>query len=654
MKKSLLLGVALAALALGVPASAELKFKPGEDPRFNWANYDDLKKVDLKGETLTIFGPWRGEDEALVRSVLDYFTDATGVEVKYSSSENYEQQIVIDTQAGSPPNIAILPQPGLIQDLASKGLLTPLGDDIANWVKDNYGAGQSWVDLGTYKGKDGKPGFFAFPYKADVKSLVWYSPDNFEEAGYKVPKTMEELTGARPRRSSPTAARRGASGSVRAAPPAGRRPTGSRTSCCAPSRPRSTTSGSRTRSRSTIRRVVDAIDDFGKIAKNDKMVDGGAAGGRGDRLPRQPEGPLRRAAEVLPAPSGVVHPVLLPGGHEARRGRRLLLLSRPMRRKPELGKPVLGAGTLAMITKDSPAARAFIEFLKMPLAHEIWMAQSSFLTPFKSANTDAYASDALKKQGEILANATTFRFDGSDLMPGKIGAGAFWTGMVDFVGGKSRPGRRGRHPEEPGTRSSSSFGTSRSVAQVAGLNSRIRTCRSARQSEPRRWRSPQSGVRRIAIRPMRGGTHGSSDILGHFRHHRRRRRLRRLFLGRQQAARPRSFPSRGVSGAAAIDNLRRQGMIRPWLFVGPALIILVIYLIYPVIETLRLSFLDRARRSTSSASPTTSGPSATASSATRSSTTCCGWPWCRPPAPSSGWSSPCSPTASGGATSPRA
>ncbi len=27
--------------------------------------------------------------------------------------------------------------------------------------------------------------------------------------------------------------------------------------------------------------------------------------------------------------------------------------------------------------------------------------------------------------------------DGSDLMPGPIGAGAFWTGMVDFVNGKS-------------------------------------------------------------------------------------------------------------------------------------------------------------------------------------------------------------------------
>ncbi|MNL76701.1 hypothetical protein D3C87_2027130 [compost metagenome] len=52
-------------------------------------------------------------------------------------------------------------------------------------------------------------------------------------------------------------------------------------------------------------------------------------------------------------------------------------------------------------------------------------------------NTDAYANDQMKKQGDILTSATTFRFDGSDLMPGKIGAGAFWTGMVDFVGGKS-------------------------------------------------------------------------------------------------------------------------------------------------------------------------------------------------------------------------
>jgi alpha-glucoside transport system substrate-binding protein len=46
---------------------------------------------------------------------------------------------------------------------------------------------------------------------------------------------------------------------------------------------------------------------------------------------------------------------------------------RQWRRKPDLGKPVLGAGTL-FITKDTKAARAFIEFLKTPIAHEVWMA----------------------------------------------------------------------------------------------------------------------------------------------------------------------------------------------------------------------------------------------------------------------------------------
>jgi alpha-glucoside transport system substrate-binding protein len=67
------------------------------------------------------------------------------------------------------------------------------------------------------------------------------------------------------------------------------------------------------------------------------------------------------------------------------------------------------------------------------------MAQpnSSFLSAHKDASVEVYSSDALRAQGEILLNATTFRFDGSDLMPGAIGAGAFWTGMVDFVNGKT-------------------------------------------------------------------------------------------------------------------------------------------------------------------------------------------------------------------------
>src|SRR5262245_36096318 len=430
MKKSLMLGVALSALALALtqPASADLKFKPGEDARFNWANFEDLKKVDLKGETLTIFGPWRGEDEALVRSVLDYFIEATGVDIKYSSSENYEQQIVIDTQAGSPPNIAILPQPGLIQDLASKGLLTPLGDETAAWVKDNYGAGQSWLELGTYKDKDGKSGYFAFPYKADVKSLVWYVPDNFEEAGYEVPKTQEELQALEQKiiadGGKPWCIGLGSGGAtgwpatdwiedilLRTQPP------------------EVYDKWVKNDIPFTDPAVVNALQIFADIATNDKYVDGGAKAVAATDFRDSPKGLFTVPPKCYMHRQASFIPSFFPQGTKL--GQDADFFYYPAyASKPDLGKPVLGAGTFAMITKDSKAARAFIEYLKMPLAHEIWMAQSGFLTPFKGANRDAYGTDALKKEGDILTTATTFRFDGSDMMPGKIGAGAFWTGMV--------------------------------------------------------------------------------------------------------------------------------------------------------------------------------------------------------------------------------
>jgi alpha-glucoside transport system substrate-binding protein len=434
MKKTLMLGVALSALALTAPASAELKFKPGEDARFTWANFEDLKKVDLKGETLSIFGPWRGEDEALVRSVLDYFIEATGVTINYSSSENYEQQIVIDTQAGSPPNIAILPQPGLIQDLASKGLLTPLGDETAAWVKDNYGAGQSWLELGTYKDKEGNPGFFGFPYKADLKSLVWYSPENFEEAGYEVPKTQEELKALEDKiiadGGKPWCIGLGSGGAtgwpatdwiedimLRTQPP------------------EVYDKWVRNEIPFNDPAVVGALEIFAKIVTDDKYVDGGAKAVAATDFRDSPKGLFSVPPKCYMHRQASFIPSFFPEGTKL--GQDADFFYYPAyESKPDLGKPVLGAGTFALITKDSKAARAFIEFLKMPLAHEIWMAQSGFLTPFKGANVEAYGTDTLKKEGGILSTATTFRFDGSDMMPGKIGAGAFWTAMVDLAGGK--------------------------------------------------------------------------------------------------------------------------------------------------------------------------------------------------------------------------
>ncbi|MFZ5751854.1 MAG: ABC transporter substrate-binding protein [Pseudomonadota bacterium] len=435
MTVKLVAGASLIALMAGGAHAQDLKFKPGEDARFNWKSYEDFAAGHkLDGQTLTIFGPWRGEDQALVESVLAYFAAATGATVNYSSSENYEQQIVIDTQAGSPPDIAVLPQPGLIADLAGKGLLTPLGEDTASWLRDNYAAGDSWVKLGTYKGKDGAEALYAFPYKIDVKSLVWYVPENFEDAGYKIPETMEDLKALTEQivadGGTPWCIGLGSGGAtgwpatdwvedlmLRTAPP-------------------------ETYDKWVSREipfndpaVVAAIDDFGWFAKNDTFVAGGTGTVASTDFRDSPKGLFTSPPQCYLHHQASFIPSFFPEGTKL--GVDADFFYFPAYAGKDLGKPVLGAGTLVMITHDTPAARAFIEFLETPIAHEVWMAQSSFLTPFKGVNTDAYANDAMKKQGEILLNSTTFRFDGSDLMPGAVGAGTFWTGMVDYVGGKS-------------------------------------------------------------------------------------------------------------------------------------------------------------------------------------------------------------------------
>ncbi|AYM04471.1 ABC transporter substrate-binding protein [Agrobacterium radiobacter] len=437
MRKTLLATAAVMALLSGAAFAADLKFAPGGDAKFNWKSYEDFKAAhaDLKGQTLTIFGPWRGEDEALFQSVLAYFADATGVNVRYSSSENYEQQIVIDTQAGSPPNIAILPQPGLLADLAAKGFLVPLGDVTASWVKENYGAGQSWVDLGSYKGKDGNKAYFAFPFKADVKSLVWYVPENFEEAGYKVPESMEDLLKLTDQivadGGTPWCIGLGSGGAT------GWPATDWVEELMLRTQPLDVYQKWTTNEvKFTDPAVVEAINEFGKFAKNEKYVSGGVAAVASTDFRDSPKGLFDIPPKCYLHHQASFIPSFFPEGTKVGTDADFFYMP-TYASKPELGKPVLGAGTLVTITKEAPAAKAFVEFLQTPIAHEVWMAQSSFLTPYKGVNVETYANEQMKRQGEILTTATSFGFDGSDLMPGKIGAGAFWTGMIDFVGGKS-------------------------------------------------------------------------------------------------------------------------------------------------------------------------------------------------------------------------
>mgnify|MGYP000061850978 CR=1 FL=1 len=432
MKHTLTASVAILALAAGA-ANAQLKFAPGEDARFNWDSYEALKSMDLSGETISVLGPWLGPDKELVESVAAYFEEATGANVEYSGSDSFEQQIVIDTEAGSPPNIAVFPQPGLAKDLAGKGLLSALGGETADWVRDNYAAGQSWVDLGTYPNADGNAELFGFFYKVDVKSLVWYSPENFEDAGYDVPTSMEDLKALTDQivadGGTPWCIGLGSGGAtgwpatdwvedmmLRTQPPAVYDAwVANELAFDAPE-------------------VVAAIEEFGAFARNDAYVQGGAGQVATIDFRDSPKGLFASPPQCYLHRQASFIPSFFPEGTSV--GEDVDFFYFPSYAGKDLGKPVLGAGTLFAITADSKGARAFMEYLKSPIAHEVWMAQKGFLTPHAGVNTDVYGDPTLRKMGDILLSADTFRFDGSDLMPGPIGTGAFWTGMVDYAGGK--------------------------------------------------------------------------------------------------------------------------------------------------------------------------------------------------------------------------
>ena len=431
MKRTLMTAAGVMALMAGTSSAQELIFPVGEGD-FNWASYAELEKIDLDGEQVTVFGPWLGPDQALVENVLAYFGAATGADVRYAGSDSFEQQIVVDAEAGSAPNVAVFPQPGLVSDMAGRGFIAPLGEDTATWVTDNYAAGQSWVDLGTYSGPDGNDDLYGLFYKVDVKSLVWFNPENFEDFGYEIPSSMEELKTLTDQMvedgNTPWCIGLGSGGA-----------TGW------PATDWVEDMMLRTQEPSVYDqwvaneiafddpRVVEAIKEFGYFARNEDYVSGGAGAVASTDFRDSPKGLFASPPQCMMHRQASFIPAFFPEGTEM--GLDADFFYFPAYEGKELGNPVLGAGTIWSITNDSDGARALMEFLKSPIAHEVWMAQQGFLTPHKGVNTELYATDTLKKMGEILLNADTFRFDASDLMPGGVGAGAFWTGMVDYAGG---------------------------------------------------------------------------------------------------------------------------------------------------------------------------------------------------------------------------
>lgn len=384
-------------------------------------------------EQVTVFGPWLGPDQENIEAVLADFAAKSGHDVRYVGSDSFEQQIRVDAEAGSAPNVAVFPQPGLAADMAAGGFLTPLASGTGDWVRENYAAGQSWVDLGTYAGTDGADDLYGFFYKVDVKSLVWYVPENFEDAGYDIPESMEELLALTDQivadGGTPWCIGLGSGGAT------GWPATDWVEDMMLRTQPASVYDQWVTNEvKFDDPRVIAAIEEFGVFARNDAYVAGGASTVASTDFRDSPKGLFSSPPQCYMHHQASFIPAFFP--EDTVVGEDADFFYMPAYASKDLGRPVLGAGTLFAITNENQGAHELIAYLQTVEAHELWMAREGFLTPHLGVDTSVFSDPTLKQMNDILLNATTFRFDGSDLMPGGVGAGTFWTGMVDYTGGK--------------------------------------------------------------------------------------------------------------------------------------------------------------------------------------------------------------------------
>ncbi|AYY14633.1 carbohydrate ABC transporter substrate-binding protein [Actinobacteria bacterium YIM 96077] len=384
---------------------------------------------DLEGTEVTIYSTITPpEDEPHIESYVP-FEECTGVDVVYEHSDEFEAQLQVRINGGNPPDIAYVPQPGLLETIVQDtGAPVPAPEGVEENVDEFFS--EDWKEYGTIDGT-----FYAAPLGSNVKSFVWYSPTTFEANGYEVPETWDDLIAL----SDQIVDDGGvpwcqgiASGDATGWPATDfiedilLRTAG----------PEVYDQWYQHEIPFNDPQVVDAVDQAGEILKNPDYVNGGF----GDvssiattdvnqaGLPiLEEQCYLHRAASFYApnwpedaeiAEDGDVYAFYLPAIEE------------------EFGDPVLGAGEFTVAFDDRPEVQAFQEYV----SSAEWANDKAELGGWVSANTgvelDNYQDPISRLSAELLQDDdAVFRFDASDLMPGDVGAGSFWTGMVDWITG---------------------------------------------------------------------------------------------------------------------------------------------------------------------------------------------------------------------------
>lgn len=399
---------------------------------------------NLKGKTVSIYaGIVTPEDKPYIDSFKP-LEQCTGVKVNYQADKSFEQQVLVRAKAGNPPDLAIVPQPGLLAQLVATGKAVAAPQAVADNVDKFFSA--DWKKYGTVDGK-----FYAAPSGASVKSLVWYSPYEFQQNGWTVPTTLDEL--------------KALSDKIAAAKQM-------KPWCAGISSGDATgwpitdwvedmvlrLSGADTFDKWVSHAIpfndptiVAAFDAVGAYLKNPDYVNGGfgdvksiasttfqQAGLPISAAKGAPQCALHRQASFYAA--NFTKPTTI--GKDSADKNNVFAFYLPG--KTAQDHPVLGAGEFVLAFSDRPEVQAVQTFwstdtwanLKAKASSED--TQGGWISANKGLDESNLVNPIDKLSVDILKDPNTvFRFDGSDQMPAAVGSDAFWKQATNWITGQS-------------------------------------------------------------------------------------------------------------------------------------------------------------------------------------------------------------------------
>ncbi|WP_182354996.1 ABC transporter substrate-binding protein [Flaviflexus huanghaiensis] len=377
-------------------------------------------------EPIEIIGAFTGESADAFSEDLAALSEELGIEATYTPLPDFETVIQSRVAGNDRPDIAIFPQPGLLFDLARDGELKALNDAIDVDSKELV---PGLIDTVS----DDEGSVFALPVSMNVKSLVWYPVPEFEEAGYTAPSTHDELVEL-----TETIKADGV------APWCFGIESGAATGWPAtdwveeyvlrvggPEVYDQWVSNEIPFNDPVVQEAGEAIDEL-------LLTEGNVYGGR------QAIAATNSNDAVLPLvedpPNCFMHRQgnfitgVMPDDVQADLENNVGVFLLPPYEGGYDGQPILGGGDFAAVfDAENENVIRVLEGISSPEFPNKWAEAREMMSPYTTFDTSRYGSAILEEIAGLVADADTFRFDGSDMMPGEIGTGAFWREMVSWM-----------------------------------------------------------------------------------------------------------------------------------------------------------------------------------------------------------------------------